>query len=71
MPIFEYVCAGCGHKFETIVMGSAEPECPKCHAHELEQQLSKFSAHSKSTAAPSTPCGASSCCMGSGGCDLN
>lgn len=70
MPIFEYVCASCGHHFEAIVMGSQEAACPKCNAHELEQQLSKFAAHRKSSA-PSTPCGASSCCMGSGGCDVN
>jgi putative FmdB family regulatory protein len=70
MPIFEYVCAGCGHHFEAIVMGSQEAACPKCNARELEQQLSKFAAHSQSPAR-STPCGSNSCCMGSGGCDIN
>jgi putative FmdB family regulatory protein len=70
MPIFEYVCESCGHHFEAIVMGSQEASCPKCNAHELQQQLSKFAAHSKSQAA--SPCASGGpCCMGSGGCDLN
>jgi putative FmdB family regulatory protein len=71
MPIFEYVCESCGHRFEAIVMGSQEASCPKCNAHQLEQQLSKFSAHSKSSSA-SSPCASGGpCCMGSGGCDVN
>jgi putative FmdB family regulatory protein len=71
MPIFEYVCAGCGHHFEAIVMGSQEAECPQCKAHELNQQLSKFSAHSKSSAGASPCASGGPCCMGSGGCDMN
>jgi putative FmdB family regulatory protein len=73
MPIFEYVCAGCGHHFEAIVMGSQEASCPKCNAHELEQQLSKFAAHSKSGSHDAPACASGGpCCMGSGGgCDMN
>jgi len=36
MPIFEYVCAECGHNFEAIVLGDQKAECPKCHAAKLE-----------------------------------
>ena len=42
MPIFEYLCAECGHKFEAIVFGDKKAECPKCHTGKLEQQLSTF-----------------------------
>jgi putative FmdB family regulatory protein len=65
MPIFEYVCKGCGHKFEAIVMGEKKAECPTCHGSELEQQLSTFSAHSHSSSSsqPMAPCG-----MPGGGC---
>ena len=45
MPIFEYVCKGCGNKFEAIVYGSKQSECPACKGTELEQQLSTFAAH--------------------------
>jgi putative FmdB family regulatory protein len=75
MPIFEYVCESCGHHFEAIVMGSQEASCPKCNAHELQQQMSKFAAHSKSGShahREGPPCGSGGCCMGpGGGCDMN
>ena len=72
MPIFEYVCAECGHNFEAIVLGDQKSECPKCHAAKLEQQLSRFSAHAHSAGPAATPCGQSSCCMNDGGgCSMN
>lgn len=42
MPIFEYLCSSCGKKFEAIVYGSQQPECPACQGTKLEQQLSVF-----------------------------
>ena len=33
MPIFEYVCHECNHRFELIVQGSAVPVCPACKAN--------------------------------------
>jgi putative FmdB family regulatory protein len=71
MPIFEYLCGECGHKFEAIVFGEKKAECPKCHAAELEQQLSTFSAQSKSSAAPTAGCGQGTCCMNNSGCSMN
>ena len=72
MPIFEYLCAECGHKFEAIVFGDKKAECPKCHTGKLEQQLSTFSAHSHSGTAAASSCGQSACCMNNGdGCSMN
>ena len=73
MPIFEYVCATCGHAFEAIVLGEQKADCPKCHTAKLEQQLSRFSAHAHSSARPAaTPCGQAACCMNNGrGCSMN
>ncbi|HTA79902.1 MAG TPA: FmdB family zinc ribbon protein [Terracidiphilus sp.] len=33
MPLYEYRCTQCGHRFEKIQSFNAEPEteCPKCH----------------------------------------
>lgn len=33
MPLYEYRCTQCGHRFEKIQSFSSEPEseCPKCH----------------------------------------
>lgn len=74
MPIFEYRCESCGHKFEAILFGEQKAECPQCHTEKLEKQLSTFSVSAKSnSAAPAAGCGQSSCCMmNGGGCgDLN
>jgi putative FmdB family regulatory protein len=42
MPIFEYVCQECHHRFEAIVMGSQKASCPKCEGRKLDQQISRF-----------------------------
>ena len=71
MPIFEYVCSGCGHKFEAILIGESKAECPKCKGAELEQQLSKFAVGAeRQAAAPMSPCGMSGCGCGGGKCPM-
>ena len=50
MPIFEYVCKGCGKDFELIVRStSAPPSCPACSSTELEKQISAPAIKSEST----------------------
>jgi putative FmdB family regulatory protein len=74
MPIFEYICKGCGKKFEAIVYGSKQSECPACKSTELEQQLSTFAAHGtdkSSASAPKMPCGMPSGSCGGGGCGMH
>ena len=44
MPIFEYACRKCGHRFEQLVYGQAAPECPACRGKRVEKQLSVFAA---------------------------
>jgi putative FmdB family regulatory protein len=60
MPIFEYICKDCQQPFEALIIGSREPECPRCHGRDLAQQISVFSVGAPRTyttsAAPS--CGA-------------
>jgi putative FmdB family regulatory protein len=71
MPIFEYRCEQCGNKFEAILFGEQKPECPNCHTHKLEQQLSTFSVSTRSSApAAAAGCGQANCCM-MGGCPNN
>ncbi|MBI3148423.1 MAG: zinc ribbon domain-containing protein [Betaproteobacteria bacterium] len=59
MPIYEYLCRGCGEEFETLVRASAPaPECPACHGQDLTKKLSAFAAISVASAAPpAPPCG--------------
>ena len=40
MPIFEYACRKCDHKFEELVRGKEKPGCPKCKSKDLEKLLS-------------------------------
>jgi len=51
MPIFEYECKGCGHKFEALVCKSDVPECPSCKSTDLERLLSLPVVKSESTKA--------------------
>jgi len=45
MPIYEYNCRRCDHRFETIVLSSREKiSCPECSSTAIEKQLSVFSA---------------------------
>jgi putative FmdB family regulatory protein len=50
MPIFEYECRGCGHRFEALVGPTfPEPTCPACEGTDLEQKVSMFAVSSEST----------------------
>lgn len=49
MPIFEYVCQECDHKFETIVLGRQKPKCPKCESKKLRQRISSFAVGGEKT----------------------
>ncbi len=42
MPIFEYVCKKCEHRFESIVLGRKKPACPQCASRRLERQVEVF-----------------------------
>ena len=45
MPIFEYSCQSCAHKFEELVLSSsATVSCPKCSSNSSIKQLSVFSS---------------------------
>jgi putative FmdB family regulatory protein len=44
MPIFEYVCQGCGDVFEKLVMSrEANVSCPACGSPKVDKQFSAFS----------------------------
>jgi len=50
MPLYEYKCAKCGHRFEKIVKFSDPPikKCPKCNG-KLEQLISSPAIQFKGT----------------------
>ncbi|MFN2532327.1 MAG: zinc ribbon domain-containing protein [Pyrinomonadaceae bacterium] len=75
MPIFEYICTKCNSKFEKLLRGTTDVECPLCKSRKVEKQLSVFSA---STARVDRPqellrgaCGACGDPRGPGSCARN
>jgi putative FmdB family regulatory protein len=72
MPIYEYVCEKCGHKFEKLVrsMNSTETfACPKCSAKKTQRQFSAFAVGAdsapSSTGGHAAGCG---CCSARSSC---
>jgi putative FmdB family regulatory protein len=53
MPIYEYKCRRCGHRFEYLVLSSTPAaKCPSCNKKDLEQliSLSAVSSEARSQA---------------------
>ncbi|MHB1015115.1 MAG: FmdB family zinc ribbon protein [Desulfurivibrionaceae bacterium] len=48
MPLHDFVCRGCGHGFEALVMGKEQPVCPQCGSKELSRQMSTFASRTSS-----------------------
>jgi putative FmdB family regulatory protein len=74
MPIFEYVCQECRHRFETIVQGATVPACPSCKATRLEKQWSAFAVGGAAGWSSSGSPGACDTCgdpRGPGACSMN
>jgi len=64
MPIYEYACQSCSHRFESLVMNKSETvKCPACHGKQLQKLIS---AHAVGSGAPDTACGMPPC--GAGAC---
>jgi putative FmdB family regulatory protein len=76
MPIFEYVCEACQHRFEALVFGREKARCPKCESQKLTPQLSVFAVAAKGSSAgisdamPSGACGSCGDPRGAGACSL-
>ena len=51
MPIYEYECRSCRHRFEMLVLPSVSPACPECRGADLEQLISMFAVNSDGTRA--------------------
>lgn len=63
MPIYEYYCDKCDEKFETLVFGKEQPDCPKCGKSDVKRVMSACGFVTKGSGGEtvSTPAGASSC----------
>lgn len=63
MPLFEYECRECGHRFEALVIGTRQPACPRCKSENLEKRASTFGV----SGAGSIPVSRSGGCGSTGG----
>lgn len=46
MPIFEYACRRCGHRFEELVLtGNPRVACPRCRSHRPQKLVSRVYAY--------------------------
>ena len=69
MPIFEYNCRKCHHRFETIVLSAREKiACPHCRSSALDKQFSVFRAPSSSGQEASASAGGCACTPQTCGC---
>ena len=54
MPMFEFTCTDCGHRFEDLMtlaeLAKELPACPKCESKAVERGFSAFATRSGSTA---------------------
>lgn len=65
MPLYEYRCRSCGHRFEQLQRlgeGAEGVECPRCGERQAERQLSTFASGTASGASSAFSSG------GRGGC---
>jgi putative FmdB family regulatory protein len=73
MPMFEYICQECDHRFEMIVNRSTVPACPACQATTVEKQFSAFGVGGTDVWASAGPgaCGSCGDPRGPGACTMN
>ena len=74
MPLYEYICTTCDHKFEQLQpMNSAGADCPNCE-QPAKREISVFASISKggsetpTSLSPLPPLGGGGCCGGGCGC---
>ena len=64
MPIYEFECRQCHHRFETLVMHRDEPvHCPGCDGMALDKLMSAHAvgSHQGEPACAMPACGAGAC----------
>jgi putative FmdB family regulatory protein len=70
MPIYEYSCGKCDHKFEFLQRSIANPTkvaCPKCGSEKTDRALSVFAVGAESAKSSPGMCGR---CGGPGPCGM-
>jgi putative FmdB family regulatory protein len=69
MPMYEYGCHECEHRFDRLrplAANDSDLQCPRCKSTSIQRQFSVFAAHTRNGAASEASAPASS--GGCGGC---
>jgi len=69
MPIYEYKCLDCNHRFEQLVSITANEtvKCPSCQSVKVQKTISASSYRLASSSSGSIPSGALSGCASRSG----
>ncbi len=65
MPIYEYTCSKCNHRFEKLVRSMTKPqevECPECGSTKTARALSVFAVGAESAGKSSQSAAPGMCC---------
>jgi len=52
MPIYEYDCDACGHRFEKLVQTDDAVACPECQSDKVTKRFSVFASNGGDSAPP-------------------
>ncbi|MBT4265994.1 MAG: zinc ribbon domain-containing protein [Deltaproteobacteria bacterium] len=68
MPLFEFECGSCQHRFEELLTMSDTtlPECPECHEDQVKKLVSAGAFRANGASASSGGYSAPSCSPGGG-----
>lgn len=61
MPLYDFECRKCHHRFEDLVSSAAAARCPKCETADVEQLLSAFAVGGSSSNKEAVQGGCGSC----------
>jgi putative FmdB family regulatory protein len=63
VPVYEFVCMGCEHRFDRLLpMSEASPACPSCGREDTRRQLSMFAAARREGGGSSGGCACGGAC---------
>ncbi|MCC6348140.1 MAG: zinc ribbon domain-containing protein [Candidatus Eisenbacteria bacterium] len=70
MPLYEYRCAACSHRFESLLdrWDSPAPPCPHCGESSVRRQWSVFAVGTAPESRPTSPPRAAAGACRSSGC---
>jgi putative FmdB family regulatory protein len=74
MPLREYACDECRHRFEDLVSEGEKPRCPECGSRKLTRRFSAFavaSSGARTSSAEAGPCGSCGDPRGAGSCETD